>query len=60
MNPVTLNDFTVKDSIDAANTIQEIPKEWFYSGYKFAGFDVISLYSNVLLTKTIDIILKRV
>ena len=56
MNPVTVNDFTVKDSIDAANKIQEIPTELFDSGYKFVSFDVISLFVNVPLRKTIGII----
>ena len=59
-NPFTLNDFTVKDSFDAANKIQQIPKELFDLGYKFVSFDVISLFTNVPLAKTIDIILKRV
>ena len=60
LNPLTLNDFTVKDSFDAANKIQQIPKELFDSGYKFVSFDVISLFTNVPLAKTIDIILKCV
>ena len=60
MNPLTLNDFTVKDSFDAANKIQEISMELFDSGYKFIRFDVISLFTNAPLAKTIDIILKRV
>ena len=59
-NPFTLNDFTVKDSFDAANKIQQIPKKLFDLGYKFVSFDVISLFTNVPLTKTIDKILKRV
>ena len=55
-----LNDFTVKDLLDAANKIQEIPKQFFDSGYKFVSFRVILLFTNVPLAKTIDIILKRV
>ena len=58
-NPFTLNDFTVKDSFDAANKIQQIPKKLFDLGYKLVSFDVISLFTNVPLTKTIDKILKR-
>ena len=34
LNLLTLNEFTVKDSFDAANKIQHIPKELFDSGYK--------------------------
>ena len=72
-NDVTNVNFTVKGSFDAANKIQEIPKELFVankiqeipkelfdSGYKFLSFDVASLYTNVPLAKAIDIILKRV
>ena len=59
LNPLTLNDFTVKDSFDAANKIQQIPKELFDSGNRFVSFDVISLFINVPSAKTIDIILKR-
>ena len=60
LNPLALNNFTVTDSLDAANKIQQIPKELFDSGYKFVSFDVISLFTNVPLAKTIDIILKCV
>ena len=45
---------------DAANKIQKIPRYLFDSGYKFVSFDVISLFTNLPLAKTIDIILKRV
>ena len=60
MNPLTLNDFTLKDSLDATNKIQEIPKDLFDSGNKFVTLDVVSLFTNVPLAKTINIILKRV
>ena len=59
LNPLTLNDFTVKDSFDAANKIQQIPKELFDSANRFVSFDIISLFINVPSAKTIDIILKR-
>ena len=60
LNPLALNDFTVKASFDAANKIQQVPKELFDSGYKFASFDVISLFTNIPLAKSIDIVLKCV
>ena len=60
MNPLTLNDSTLKDSLDATNKIQEIPKDLFDSGNKFVTLDVVSLFTNVPLAKTINIILKRV
>ena len=55
-----LDDFTVKASFDAANKTQEIPKQLFDSGKKFVSFDVIPLFTNAPLAKTIDKILKRV
>ena len=60
MNGLTLNDFTVNDSFDDANKVQEIPKKLFDSGYKFVSFDIKSLFTNEPLAKTIDIILKLV
>ena len=60
LNPLALNNFIVKESFDATNKIQEIPKELFDSSYKFVSFDVISLCTHVPLVKNIDIILKHV
>ena len=60
LNGLTLNDFTVNDSFDDANKVQEIPKKLFDSGYKFVSFDITSLFTNEPLAKTIDIILKLV
>ena len=60
LNPLTFIDFTVKDSFDAANKIQQIPEELFCSGYKFVKFDVISFFTNIPFAKAIAIILKRV
>ena len=59
LNLLTLNNFTVKDSFDAAYKIQQISKELFDSGYKIVSFDVILLFTNAPLAKTINIILKR-
>ena len=54
------DDFTVKASFDAANKIQEIPKQLFDSSKKFVSFEVIPLFTNAPLVKTIYIIMKRV
>ena len=49
----------VKDSFTAAKKIREIPKELFDHGYRFVSFDVESLFTSVLLSKTINIIVDR-
>ena len=49
----------VKDSFTAAKKIREIPKELFDHGYRFVSFDVESLFTSVLLSKTISIIVGR-
>ena len=48
--PFTENEFTVKDSFDAANKIKAIPSELFDEGYRFVSFDITSLFSNALLS----------
>ena len=60
LNPLTLNDHTIKDSFDAASRIRNIPKNLFDQGYVFVSFDVTSLFTNVPLTRTINVILNRV
>ena len=60
LHPLTENNFTVKDSFDAANKIQAIPSELFDEGYRFVSFDVTSLFTNVPLKRTSKIILKRI
>ena len=60
MNSLTQNDFVVKDSFEAVNKIHNIPSELFNCGYRYYSFDVTSLFTNVPLSKTINIILERV
>ena len=55
-----MNEFSLKDSFDDTKCIQNIPDELFEKGHRFVSFDVKSLFTNVPLTKTIDIILNRV
>lgn len=59
LSPLTTNDFTLKDSYDAANRIRSIPSELFQE-HRYVSFDVESLFTNVPLNRTINIILKRV
>ena len=57
--PLTNNEFTSKDWFEAINRIQDIPSSLFVNGYKYVSFDVKSLFTNVLVKKTIDVILTR-
>ena len=60
LNPLTQNDYSVKDSFEAVNKIQQTPPELFDQNYRYFSFDVTSLFTNVPLNKTIKIILDRV
>ena len=56
---LTVNNYTLKDSFDAANKIKSVPSEPFEDGYEFVTFDIESLFTNVPLNKT-NIILNRI
>lgn len=60
LNLLTLNDFMLKDSFDAANRIRNISPDLFDEGYTWVSLDVESLFTNVSLSRTMDVILKRV
>ena len=60
LNPLTHNRFSLSDSFQAVSDINSIPKNLFLEGYQFVSFDVVSLFTNVPLTKTVNIILERV
>ncbi len=60
LNPLTMNAYTLKDSFEAVSRIQNIPVNLFRDGYRFVSFDVKSLFTNVPLKKTINIILDRI
>ena len=60
LQPLTINQYSVKDSFAAAERIKSIKPELFDNGYKFVSFDVTSLFTNVPLTKTINVILDRI
>ena len=57
---MTHNAYNLKDSFDAVKSIRSIPPELFDEDYQFVSFDVQSLFTNVLIKKTINIILDRV
>ena len=61
LNPIiTTNEFTVKDSFDAVTHINNIPRNLFNDEYRFVSFDVTSLFTNIPLKKTVNIMLKRI
>ena len=60
LNPLAQNECTLRDSFQAVSEIRSIPKELFLEGYRLVSFDVVSLFTNVPLTKTVKIILDRV
>ena len=60
LNPLTQNEYHLKDSFSAAERIKQIHTNLYYDGYKLVLFDVKSLFTNVPLDKTIQVILDRV
>ena len=61
LNPLTHNDCSLKDSFDAAMIISRIlPQVRENDEYMFISRDVVSLFTNVPLKKTVNIILKRI
>ena len=57
LNPITTNEFSKKDSFDAVAQINDIPQNIFNDEFKFVSFDVKSLFTNIPLKKTVNIIL---
>ena len=60
LHPLSMNEFTLKDSFDAVNKIKNIPTHLFDNGCNYVLFDAESLFTNVLIKKSIGIILKRI
>ena len=60
LNPLTLSQYSLRDSFDAADAIKLISPELFSQGYKFVSFDVESLFTNVPLRRTINVVLDRI
>ena len=57
LNPLFQNDFVIKDSLDAANKICEIPTDLFNKGQVFTSIEIENLFPNIPLERTINIIL---
>ena len=60
LNSLTQNVYSIKDSFKAVDRIRSIPTELFDEGYCYFSFDVTSLFTNLPLNKTINIILHRI
>ena len=60
LHPLTMNEFSMKDSFQAAEKIGEIDYSLLQNGYKLVSFDVVSLFTNVPLKRTINIIVNRI
>ena len=53
--PLTINDYNIKDSLDAVNRINHILQKLF-----FVSFDVESIFKNVPLQTCLNVIIKRI
>ena len=60
LQSLTINEFTLKDSFDAAQRIKSIPKSLIDDGYKLVSFDVVSLFTCVPLDYTVNVIIDRI
>ena len=60
LNPLAMNEFTLKDSFDAVNKIKNIPPHLFDDGYNDVSFDVESLFTNVSIKRPVDTIVKQI
>ena len=60
LNPLIINYCNFKDTFDAVSAIKAIPQNLFDQGYRFVSFHVESLFTNVPLKRTINLVLSRV
>ena len=60
LHPLTTNEHTVKDTFDAKSRIESIDPALFEQGFKYVSFDVESLFTNVSLERTLQIIERQV
>lgn len=56
LRPPTQNDYTLKNTFDAANPIKSISDDLLAHGYEFASFYVESAFTNVPVQRTLKII----
>ena len=60
LNPLTIDKYNLTDSFVAVSAIKAIHENLFEEGYCFVSFDVESLFTNVPLKQTINLVLLRV
>ena len=60
LNPLAQNEYVVKDLFEAAAKINSVSFGDISDEYTFVSFDIESLFTNVPLEETIEIILNRV
>ena len=60
LNPLTINEYHLTDSFEAVSAIKAIPQNLFDEGFRFVSFDIESLFTNVPLKRTLNLVLKRV
>ena len=60
LHPLTINDFSMKDTYQAADEIRKIDFSLLENGYRLVSFDVVSLFTNVPLKRTINVIVDRI
>ena len=60
LNPLTVNDYSLRDSFYAVSGIKTIPHSLFDQDYRFVSFDIASIFTNVPLKRTIEMMLKRI
>ena len=60
LNPLTVNEFSMKDTFQAIEEIGKIDHTQLNKGYRLVSFDVVSLFTNVPLKRTVNVILDRI
>ena len=53
LNLLTINKYHLTDSFEAVSAIKAIPQNLFDEGFCFVSFDTESLFTNVLLKRTL-------
>ena len=60
LHPLTINRYSMKDSFEANDEIRKMNFSLLNEGYRLVSFDVVSLFTNVPLRRTINVILERI